>query len=392
MELVYPNKKQIMEFFRARSGFMKVHRIAELLVTPIRPNLQNEEIEHIKGFLHHLKAEGFLLIENEGQDIYHEGFSSTPDRVAKYFAQFEVQDYSDLTKRTDEELREIVRRNDNSNVPGSLYNRASQELELRHRDRVESFMRSQAETPARGKTVKSRYKNENIFIESRSQGHDEHLLIGKRDGSGDKAHVIVDKENGSLRLEDGRSEPTDIVPHIETTVTLPGGKKIVSTRGAMEVRSDLPKIEIEKVGFSKIVTTREGLAESFTLMIPVIIKNLSSRKILVRDIRLSLELPEGYQSHIFHDGINAPDGRYINAEEFLPGKFGFATNIKGREKGVNEQNAEYMTNKDKILAALGTAKIVFRISVEIVTLGDKISIEEAADLTAELLPQIKIGK
>ncbi|MFA6475788.1 MAG: hypothetical protein WCV68_00055 [Candidatus Paceibacterota bacterium] len=42
----------------------------------------------------------------------------------------------DLTTKTDEELLAIIRRCENSNVPGILYQRASQELSLRDRDKI----------------------------------------------------------------------------------------------------------------------------------------------------------------------------------------------------------------------------------------------------------------
>ena len=42
----------------------------------------------------------------------------------------------DLTTKTDEELLAIIRRCENPNVPSSQYQRASQELSLRDRDRI----------------------------------------------------------------------------------------------------------------------------------------------------------------------------------------------------------------------------------------------------------------
>jgi len=121
-----------MYFFRARSGFVKTIRICEFLIAP-RNNVQGEEIEHIKGFLHELKSKDFLLVENEGQDVYNEGFSSTPNRVARYFAKNNIDNINDLTKKTDEELKEIMRDSiENSYVPSSIFHKARQELEFRN--------------------------------------------------------------------------------------------------------------------------------------------------------------------------------------------------------------------------------------------------------------------
>jgi hypothetical protein len=83
MELVYPSKDQIITFFQSHTDFFNVIRICELLIT--RGNVQPQEIAHIKDILHELKAGDFLLVENEGRDIYNERFSSTPDRIKRYF-------------------------------------------------------------------------------------------------------------------------------------------------------------------------------------------------------------------------------------------------------------------------------------------------------------------
>ena len=124
-----------MQFFKTRSGFMKVMSICEFLVASKHNNIQEAEITHIKRLLHQLKTQGFLLVENEGQDIYNEGFSATPDRVEKYFAIPEDIHTADLTKKTDDELKEIMRNSiDNSYVPSSIYNKAKQELDFRQRD------------------------------------------------------------------------------------------------------------------------------------------------------------------------------------------------------------------------------------------------------------------
>ena len=84
------------------------------------------------------------------------------------------------------------------------------------------------------KTIKNKLKTEGLFIESRSQDEDLHLLIGKRDGTPDKAHAIVDGKTGEIRIEDNQKEPLEFVSQIESILTLPGGKKIRITREAIE--------------------------------------------------------------------------------------------------------------------------------------------------------------
>jgi hypothetical protein len=148
MEYIYPSKNQIMEFFRNRAGYITVIDIATALVVPHvqRSTPMDEEWLHISGFLHELKSQDFLLVQGEGQDIYHEKFSSTPDRVKNYFSKDIIVDNSDLTKKTNEELHEIVRRNDNPHILTSLHNRALLELEIRHKKKIEkALQRSKTE-------------------------------------------------------------------------------------------------------------------------------------------------------------------------------------------------------------------------------------------------------
>ena len=84
------------------------------------------------------------------------------------------------------------------------------------------------------RTIKRRLETEGLFVESRSQCDDQHLLIGLRDGNGDKAHIIIDGKTGEIRVEDNQQEPTQLAARIETILTLPNGKKIRTTREALE--------------------------------------------------------------------------------------------------------------------------------------------------------------
>jgi hypothetical protein len=82
MEIRKISKDEIMHFFESHSGYFTVMRLGELLIPQ---NAQDEEIKLIKNSLHELKTEDHLLIKKEGEDWYHEEFSSTPDRIKKYF-------------------------------------------------------------------------------------------------------------------------------------------------------------------------------------------------------------------------------------------------------------------------------------------------------------------
>jgi|GEM_PF-1016187 hypothetical protein len=84
------------------------------------------------------------------------------------------------------------------------------------------------------KTIKHRLETGGLFVESRSQGEDQHLLIGEKSGGGEKAHIIIDGKTGEIRVEDNQKEPTELTARIETFLTLPSGKKIKTTREAIE--------------------------------------------------------------------------------------------------------------------------------------------------------------
>lgn len=84
------------------------------------------------------------------------------------------------------------------------------------------------------KTIKKRLETEGLFVESRSQGEDQHLLVGKRDGISEKAHLIIDGKTGEIRVEDNGQEPTELLARIETILTLPNGKQIKTTREVIE--------------------------------------------------------------------------------------------------------------------------------------------------------------
>lgn len=88
------------------------------------------------------------------------------------------------------------------------------------------------------KTIKHRLETEGLFVESRSQGEDQHLFIGLRDGTPEKAHIIIDGKTGEIRVEDNQQEPIQLIHRIETILTLPNGKKIKTTREAIEEISD----------------------------------------------------------------------------------------------------------------------------------------------------------
>lgn len=85
-----------------------------------------------------------------------------------------------------------------------------------------------------GRTIKSRFEAEGLFVETRYQGDDLNILVGKRDGSLEKAHIFIGDKTGEIRIENNQQDPSDLGIKIETVLTLPSGKKIKTRREAIE--------------------------------------------------------------------------------------------------------------------------------------------------------------
>ena len=147
-------------------------------------------------------------------------------------------------------------------------------------------------------------------------------------------------------------------------------------------------VEVDRTDFN-LHRRSDGLAESFTVMIQVLIKNRSQETILVRDVRPTLGVPSGYQNGPYHNSFNYPDGKNINGREVFPCKFGFTVTIEGEQMGRPlHEIPEWISNKNKLLSSINSAKIVFRFRAESVTPEGIKTIDKEFDLTRSLLPQI----
>lgn len=82
--------------------------------------------------------------------------------------------------------------------------------------------------------IKKRLENEGLWVQSNIQGEDEHLFIGKRDGSKDKVHIVIDSGTGEVRIDPKDQAPHDLVEKVETVLTTKTGEKIRSTHTSLE--------------------------------------------------------------------------------------------------------------------------------------------------------------
>ncbi len=156
---------------------------------------------------------------------------------------------------------------------------------------------------------------------------------------------------------------------------------------SQEIKEEIV-VEVDRADFN-MHRRSDGLAESFTVMIQVLIKNRSQETILVRNVRPTLGVPTGYQNGPYHNSFDYPDGKNINGREVFPCKFGFTVTIEGeqRDRPLHEI-PEWIANKKKLLSSINSAKVIFRFRAESVTPEGIKTIDKEFDLTRSLLPQI----
>jgi hypothetical protein len=85
------------------------------------------------------------------------------------------------------------------------------------------------------KTIKKRLKEKDLWIETRSQGEDVHILVGKRDGTANKVHVVIDGKTAEIRVEDNQAAPQEIIKSIESTLALNDGRIVRFSRELLEL-------------------------------------------------------------------------------------------------------------------------------------------------------------
>lgn len=90
------------------------------------------------------------------------------------------------------------------------------------------------EVRAAARTIKKRLKEKNLWVETRSQGRDVHILVGKRDGTGNKVHIVIDGKTAEIRIEDNQTTPEELIKYIESTLTLNDGRIVRFTCELLE--------------------------------------------------------------------------------------------------------------------------------------------------------------
>ncbi len=248
------------------------------------------------------------------------------------------------------------------------------------------------------KTIKKRLEIEGLFIESRQQGEggDEHLIIGEKDGTGEKAHVVIDSATGEIRVKEKGKEPTELTRRIETILTLKSGKRVKTSREAIELMDEetpeiILQIELDraKITFDSTLKPKGGPADHIFIQIPVKLKNMSDGKLILKNVVPHILLPEGYTAGLYSHGRSQVEFN-INGKEFSLQTFHFFSKIISGSGPVNSQNLVYEENRKKILSNLPTTKAEFRLTGECTSFDGTIPIDKTFDITEIIVPQLKL--
>lgn len=78
------------------------------------------------------------------------------------------------------------------------------------------------------KKIINRLEDENLWVESRSQGIEQHLLIGNKQSNGQKVHLILG-ETGEIRIDKKDQPPVELLKKVESVLTIPNGRIVKST-------------------------------------------------------------------------------------------------------------------------------------------------------------------
>jgi len=78
------------------------------------------------------------------------------------------------------------------------------------------------------KKIKNRLEDEDLWVESRTQGNEQHLLVGKKDAVGEKVHLIVG-ETGEIRIDKKDQPPSEILRKVQSVLTKPDGSVVKTT-------------------------------------------------------------------------------------------------------------------------------------------------------------------
>ena len=78
------------------------------------------------------------------------------------------------------------------------------------------------------KKIINHLEDENLWVESRTQGNEQHLLVGYKQSDGEKVHLIFG-ETGEIRIDKKDHSPSEIFRKVESVLTKHNGSIVKST-------------------------------------------------------------------------------------------------------------------------------------------------------------------
>ncbi|KKT21217.1 MAG: hypothetical protein UW04_C0008G0005 [Parcubacteria group bacterium GW2011_GWB1_43_8] len=78
------------------------------------------------------------------------------------------------------------------------------------------------------KKIINRLEDKNLWVESRTQGNEQHLFVGDKQNNGEKVHLIFG-ETGEIRIDKKDQSPNEIVKKVEAVLTNLDGSIVKTT-------------------------------------------------------------------------------------------------------------------------------------------------------------------
>jgi hypothetical protein len=78
------------------------------------------------------------------------------------------------------------------------------------------------------KKIINRLEQENLWVESRTQGLEQHLLIGDKQNNGQKVHIVLG-ETGEIRIDKKDQSPIELIRKVEAVLTIANGNIVKTT-------------------------------------------------------------------------------------------------------------------------------------------------------------------
>ena len=78
------------------------------------------------------------------------------------------------------------------------------------------------------KKIINRLEDKNLWVESRTQGNEQHLFVGDKQNNGEKVHLIFG-ETGEIRIDKKDQSPNEIVRKVEAVLTNLDGSMVRTT-------------------------------------------------------------------------------------------------------------------------------------------------------------------